>query len=385
MKRKSCYRKKVVFILFGILISAVCVLYRTEDAYAKKVNPDKLYTPNEIRSGKIFLYNAYYDADTTNIQIEVGKQFNIGNYARYREKNSDKPIKQVRLSLIDDTKYTVSNKDILSVSKNGDLKSKKTGKTKVVCKVKSSSVTFKIEVVKKGKLSKGKDYKEALKYAQKLQKAIPKKITSQNCLDSMQAYLEYRENMKKYPSMNKDGRINKNRKMLAVTEADAYYCMENMLELYDYRTKFIQPGGKYIPNGGKGFLDIESMTSDPVNQTLIFNLKEPLTENELFELKYNKWFENIYTYDGIANMDNSSDSCTVEMYYFLDKTDNKIYKGIINANLNSRTVSVKLYDELYNIMDYQKNVSLISGHVYCLLGTLQEGNVMANQVETVMQ
>ena len=107
----------------------------------------------EAASGTSTNVYGYY----TDIQVEQGMTFNMGDLFQYSQYKNNKEIKGGYLSdLSSGVSYKSSNKNVITVSSKGDITVKKTGKAVITTKYKGIPVSTTITAVKKNGLKSNK-------------------------------------------------------------------------------------------------------------------------------------------------------------------------------------------------------------------------------------
>ena len=139
----------------------------------------------EAASGTSTNVYGYY----TDIQVEQGMTFNMGDLFQYSQYKNNKEIKGGYLSdLSSGVSYKSSNKNVITVSSKGDITVKKTGKAVITTKYKGIPVSTTITAVKKNGLKSNK-YSSLRSKAKNVAKVYGNGITSKNRYKLAQAVM----------------------------------------------------------------------------------------------------------------------------------------------------------------------------------------------------
>ena len=174
MKRNGKKRIVVSFSIFFVMVFVLALL------------PQKTI---EAKMGDRISMGWFINGDVgkkTNITVEQGQKFYIGDYTLISEWDSNplaEPWTLYETAAMVKASYSSSNKNVAVVNGKGYLTAKKTGTSTIKIKYKGQAVTCKLKVVKAGSFGKKAIVKKLEKASRKLAKAMSSEITEKNGYD----------------------------------------------------------------------------------------------------------------------------------------------------------------------------------------------------------
>lgn len=270
----------------------------------------------------------------TDIQVEQGMTFNMGDLFQYSQYKNNKEIKRGYLSdLSSGVSYKSSNKNVITVSSKGDITIKKTGETVITTTYKGISVNTTVTVVKKNGLKSNK-YGSLRSKAKNVAKVYGKGITSQNRYKLVQAvntcdnargavteaYISQRGFI--YHSYSQPGRGT-----YRLVAPEMIKAAKIHSELYEYSYNNDPVGTKASKN-----FKITSVTAKKNSETLTIKTNKKLNDTQVFAIKY------IYSRDTYLKNDKKA----VFTVYVKDTKTGHYYRGTAYAKQVSNQISVRM-------------------------------------------
>lgn len=269
----------------------------------------------------------------TDIQVEQGMKFNMGDLIRFSEwKNNDITKSGYLSDLSSGVTYKSSNKKVIEISSKGDLSVKKTGKAVVTVKYKGNTVSVKVKAVKKNGLHSNK-YSNIRSKAKNVAKIYGKGITSKNRYQLRQAI-----------ETCDDVRWSYNNVYISSQGFVAYYSVQNgsthqlvapeLIKADKIETNLLQYASKNNPVGTKASKDfkITGITAKKNSDSLTIKVNKNLNATQVFAIKY------LYSNDSYIQNDKKA----VFNVYIKDTKTGHYYRGVAYAKQGSNQINVKL-------------------------------------------
>ena len=283
----------------------------------------------EAASGTSTNVYGYY----TDIQVEQGMTFNMGDLFQYSQYKNNKEIKGGYLSdLSSGVSYKSSNKNVITVSSKGDITVKKTGKAVITTKYKGIPVSTTITAAKN------------------VAKVYGNGITSKNRYKLAQAVMTCQ-----------NARWAVTREYISQTGFVSYYSVQTgsahrlvapeMIKAAKISSKLSEYAYNNNPVGTKASKNfkITSVTAKKNSETLTIKTNKKLNDTQVFAIKY------IYINDTYLQNDKKA----VFNVYVKDTKTGHYYRGTAYAKQGSNQISVR--------MDYLKLKSNTKYQVYYMV------------------
>lgn len=300
----------------------------------------------EAASGTSTNVYGYY----TDMQVEQGMTFNMGDLFQYSQYKNNKYIKGGYLSdLSSGVSYKSSNKNVITVSSKGDITVKKTGKAVITTKYKGIPVSTTITAVKKNGLKSNK-YSSLRSKAKNVAKVYGNGITSKNRYKLAQAVMTCR-----------NARWAVTGEYISQTGFVSYYSVQTgsahrlvapeMIKAAKISSKLSEYAYNNNPVGTKASKNfkITSVTAKKNSETLTIKTNQKLNDTQVFAIKY------IYINDTYLQNDKKA----VFNVYVKDTKTGHYYRGTAYAKQGSNQISVR--------MDYLKLKSNTKYQVYYMV------------------
>lgn len=237
----------------------------------------------EAASGTSTNVYGYY----TDIQVEQGMTFNMGDLFQYSQYKNNKEIKGGYLSdLSSGVSYKSSNKNVITVSSKGDITVKKTGKAVITTKYKGIPVSTTITAVKKNGLKSNK-YSSLRSKAKNVAKVYGNGITSKNRYKLAQAVMTCQ-----------NARWAVTGEYISQTGFVSYYSVQTgsahrlvapeMIKAAKISSKLSEYAYNNNPVGTKASKNfkITSVTAKKNRETLTIKTNKKLNDTQVFAIKY---------------------------------------------------------------------------------------------------
>lgn len=286
----------------------------------------------------------------TDMQVEQGKTFNMGDLFQYSQYKNDKQIKYGYLSdLSSGVTYKSSDAKVVAITSKGDVSVKKTGKAVITTKYKGITIQTNITAVKKNGLQSNK-YSSLRAKAKNVAKVYGNGITSKNRYQLAQAVNNY-----------KLARWNITDTYLSYTGFISHYSSQTgsthrlvapeMIKAAKIRSKLSEYAYNNNPVGTKASKNfkITSVTAKKNSETLTIKTNKKLNDTQVFAIKY------IYINDTYLQNDKKA----VFNVYVKDTKTGHYYRGTAYAKQGSNQISVR--------MDYLKLKSNTKYQVYYMV------------------
>lgn len=297
----------------------------------------------------------YNGAQETEISVELGAKFYIGDFVRIYSTDTAATASLVKAS------YQLKNKKVATVNSRGYLKAKKAGTTDLIVFYRGKRVMAKLTVVKKGTFEKNNSVAELKKAASKLAKGMPQKLTASKgyaLKKKRDAYLvSYGTNsasklaydgfLYEHERPSRDPADYHRTEQLAVPEAGRYLTAEALLR------QFLLTNNPTDINSKK-VMRVASASANSKTGKISVKLKKKLSAEQIFAAQLAFPRENSLT--------NSKTKAGILVSIF-DETARKYYKGQITLKRGSNQLDVKPVTLEYG---GYKTAELVKGHVYLL-------------------
>lgn len=300
----------------------------------------------EAASGTSTNVYGYY----TDIQVEQGMTFNMGDLFQYSQYKNHKYIKYGYLSdLSSGVTYKSSDAKVVAITSKGDVSVKKTGKAVITTKYKGIAIQTNITAVKKNGLKSNK-YSNLRAKAKNVAKVYGNGITSKNRYQLAQAVNNY-----------KLARWNITDTYISYTGFISHYSIQTgsthrlvapeMIKAAKISSKLSEYAYNNNPVGTKASKNfkITSVTAKKNSETLTIKTNKKLNATQVFAIKY------IYINDTYLQNDKKA----VFNVYVKDTKTGHYYRGKAYTKQGSNQISVR--------MDYLKLKSNTKYQVYYMV------------------
>ena len=300
----------------------------------------------EAASGTSTNVYGYY----TDIQVEQGMTFNMGDLFQYFQYKNDKQTKYGYLSdLSSGVTYKSSDAKVVAITSKGDVSVKKTGKAVITTKYKGITIQTNITAVKKNGLKSNK-YSNPRAKAKNVAKVYGNGITSKNRYQLAQAVNNY-----------KSAHWNITDTYLSYTGFISHYSIQNVSTQQLVAPEMIRAAkinsklNEYVytnnPVGTKASKNfkITSVTAKKNSDTLTIKTNKKLNDTQVFAIKYS------YSVDTYIKNDKKA----VFDVYLKDTKTGHYYRGKAYTKQGSNRISVR--------MDYLKLKSNTKYQVYYMV------------------
>lgn len=297
----------------------------------------------------------YNGAQETEISVEVGAKFYVGDFVRIYSADTAATASLVKAS------YQIKGKKVATVNSRGYLNAKKDGTTDLIVFYRGKKVTAKLTVVKKGTFEKNNSITELKKAASKLAKGMPKKLTASKgyaLKKKRDAYmvsygsnasskLSYDGFLYEHERPSRDPADYLRTEQLAVPEAGRYLTAEALLR------QFLLTNNPTDVNAKK-VMRVASASANSKTGKISVTLKKKLSAEQIFAAQL------AFPRENGQSLSKTKAGILLSIF---DETARKYYKGQITLKKGSRQLDVKLVTSGYG---GYKPAEIIKGHVYLL-------------------
>ena len=261
------------------------------------------------------------------ITVKVGQTFCVGDYVEvYRGMYGNSTFLLGTASMLK-ASYSSSNTDIAEVDKKGIVSAKAPGKTEIKTTYKGRTLVYTLYVTSADSSALSESYQKLERAAEKIEKAMPSKVTEKNADKLLKKRTDYLKLCKKL-SVGINGFSSSN---LVVPKASCFLRFSMMLDMYAIKNDPFA-GGKLT----KSAVSVKANTKQ-----ITLQLKKLLTKKQIQSIRIRHLVQRNYWFD--PDLYAASNSNKVFFLCSIGQTKGKSYFSIDAlgcAKKGSKTITV---------------------------------------------